>query len=53
MYCYDEQGNFLSVISCFPKEGEEHAWDGVAYICTGKHTTGLGCRNGIIFKKVM
>lgn len=51
MYCYDENGKFLSVISCIPKKDEEHAWDGVLYICTGEFTTGLGCRNGMIFKK--
>lgn len=51
MYCYDEQHQLIGVISCFPKAGEEHAWGDDLYLCTGNQTTGLGCRNGIIFKK--
>lgn len=52
MYCYDENGKFLGVVSCFPKEGEEHAWGDDAYICTGEMTTEKGCENGTIFKKI-
>lgn len=26
MYCFDEDGNKLGVISCFPEIGEEHGW---------------------------
>jgi hypothetical protein len=26
MNCYDEHGEYLGMISCFPKEGEEHVW---------------------------
>lgn len=52
MYCYDEKANLIGVISCFPKEGEEHAWGEDVYVCTGKTTSGLGCENGMIFKKL-
>lgn len=52
MYCYDEQGNCLGVISCAPKGGEEHAWGDNFYICTGEWTKDKGCENGLIFKKV-
>lgn len=53
MYCYDDNGQFLSVISCIPHEGEEHYWEGYGvYECTGEFTKGLGCRNGMIFRKV-
>lgn len=51
MYCYDENEKFLGVVSCFPKEGEEHAWGDDVYICVGT-TTDLGCKNGMIFNKI-
>ena len=53
MYCYDEKGELLGVISCIPKEGEEHLWGDTAYVCTGEVTTNKGCKeNGMIFNKV-
>ena len=53
MYCYDENGKSLGAISCISKKGEEHMWiDENVYICTGETTKNLGCKNGMIFKKV-
>lgn len=52
MYCYDENYQVIGVISCIPKEGEEHLFDGIAYVCTGETTDGLGCKQGMIFKKI-
>lgn len=52
MYCYDEQGKLLGAISCIPKKDEEHAWGDDVYVCTGETTSGLGCKNGMIFKKI-
>ncbi|MED3562294.1 hypothetical protein [Bacillus xiapuensis] len=51
MYCYDDKGTFLGVVSCFPEVGEEHTWGEDVYICVGT-TMNLGCKNGMIFNKI-
>ena len=51
MYCYNEEGELLGVVSCFPQIGEEHMWDDVVYVCVGI-TDNKGCKNGMTFKRV-
>jgi hypothetical protein len=49
MYCYDEKGQELGVVSCFPKAGEQHMWGDDVYECIGDNEE-KGCKYGMVFK---
>jgi hypothetical protein len=51
MYCYDEQGNMLGVVSCFPDVGEQHMWGDDVYECVGDNGK-RDCTFGMVFKHV-
>jgi hypothetical protein len=49
MYCYDENGILLGVVSCFPEIGEQHMWGDNTYECIGTNDKN-NCTSGMVFK---